>query len=195
MCALPGPAVEADAARDVALRGHVVALRDVADRAPDRDDRPAELVPERERRLHALRRPLVPALDVQIGAADRRRLDPDEDLVRPGCRYGHLVERRARARTRACGWRASSPRRDDLATSGCGGDGLSADPRVRRVRRAAVARRGRHEPTCPLRRGCSRSSPNDVSRELTAKPSRGPSDRARPLNASRRLPRTVERER
>ena len=93
MCALPGSAVEADAAGDVALGGDVVALGDVAHRASGRDDRPAELVAQRQRRLDALRRPLVPAPDVQIGPADGRRLDPDEHLVRPGCRYGHLLER------------------------------------------------------------------------------------------------------
>ena len=75
-------AVEAHAAGDVALGRDVVALGDVADRAPGRDDRPAELVAERERRLDPLRRPLVPALDVQVGSADARRLDPDEHLVR-----------------------------------------------------------------------------------------------------------------
>ena len=89
---LPGSAVEADAARDVALRRDVVALLDVAHGTPDRDHRSAQLMPEREWRRHALRRPLVPARDVQIGAADRGRLDPDENLVRPGCRYGDLVE-------------------------------------------------------------------------------------------------------
>ena len=58
---LPGPAVEADAARHVALGRDVVALLDVAHAAPRRDDRSAQLVAERQRRLHALGRPLIPA--------------------------------------------------------------------------------------------------------------------------------------
>ena len=87
-----GPAVEAGSAGDVALGGHVVALRDVAHLAARRDDRPAELVPERQRRVHALGRPLVPAVDVEIRAADARRLDPDEHLVRLRCGDRDLVE-------------------------------------------------------------------------------------------------------
>ena len=109
-----GPAVEADPARDVALGGDVVALRDVRDRAPERDDRPAELVAERERRLHALRRPLVPALDVQVGAADRGGLDADRTSSGPGVGTGtsSSTSRPGPAPAR----RASSPRPHDSAT-------------------------------------------------------------------------------
>ncbi len=85
--------VKAHATRHMTLGGHVVALRDVPDGASDRDDRPTELVSERERRLHSLRRPLIPAPDVQVGPADRRGLDPDENLVERRRRNGHLVER------------------------------------------------------------------------------------------------------
>ena len=42
--------------------------------------------------VHALGRPLVPALDVEVGAADARRLDLDQDLVRTRGRYRELVE-------------------------------------------------------------------------------------------------------
>ena len=73
----------------------VVALRHVAHAASDGDDRPAQLVPERQRRLNALGLPLVPAADVQIRAADARRFDLDHDLVRPRCRYRKLVEDKA----------------------------------------------------------------------------------------------------
>ena len=84
---------------------------------PERDDRPAELVTgKRERRLHALRRPLVPAVDVQVGAADRGRLDADQDLVGPRCRDGDLFQHEARLGPRASVRRASSPRPHDSAT-------------------------------------------------------------------------------
>ena len=51
----PGAAVEAGAAGHVALGGDVVALGDVAHLAPDGDDRPAELVAERQRRAGCAR--------------------------------------------------------------------------------------------------------------------------------------------
>ena len=92
MCALPGAAVEAHPAGDVALRGDVVALRHAVDALPHRDDGAAELVAQRQRRLDALGRPLIPALDVEVGAADARRLDPDENLVRARCGNGDLVQ-------------------------------------------------------------------------------------------------------
>jgi hypothetical protein len=87
-----GSALEADPARDVALRGHVLALLDVADVAADGNHGPAELVAERQRRLHPLRRPRVPAVDVEVGSADARRLDADEHLVGVGVGYGNLLE-------------------------------------------------------------------------------------------------------
>ena len=73
---LAGAALEAHAAGDVALGRDVVADLDVVDVFPDLDDGAGELVPERERRVDPLLRPLVPLLDVQVGAADRRAPRP-----------------------------------------------------------------------------------------------------------------------
>src|SRR5581483_12255303 len=89
------PALEAHPAGDVALSGDVVADGDVADELPAVDDRAGELVPERERRLDPALRPLVPAVDVQVGAADARGLDLDEHLVRGRSRHRDLVEPQA----------------------------------------------------------------------------------------------------
>ena len=91
-----GTAVEAAAARDVALGRHVVADRDVTDGAAGVDDGPGELVAERERRDDPVLRPRVPAEDVQVGAADARRLDLDEHLVVARNRDGDLLQRETR---------------------------------------------------------------------------------------------------
>jgi hypothetical protein len=80
----------------MAFGGHVVALRDSANALPHRDDRPAQLVAEGQRRVHALGRPLIPTIDVQIRAADARGFDLDQDLVRLRCGDGKLVEDEAR---------------------------------------------------------------------------------------------------
>jgi hypothetical protein len=93
---LPRPAVEAHAASDVALGGDVVARPDVAHVAADLDDRPGELVAERHRRRDPPRRPLVPVEDVEVGAAQARRLDADEDVVVSDRGNGRLHELEAR---------------------------------------------------------------------------------------------------
>ena len=108
-----GAALEADAAGDVALGRDVVAGGDVVDVRARLDDRARELVAERERRDDPPLRPLVPAEDVQVGAADARRLDLDEHLVRRRFRNRHLVEARGPARPRPSSGPASSrPRRN-----------------------------------------------------------------------------------
>ncbi len=91
-------AVEAHAARDVALGRDVVALRDAAHVAPDLGDGAGELVAQRQRRLNAVRGPVVPAEDVQVGPAETRGLDPNEDVVVPGHRNRRLVEDEPRTR-------------------------------------------------------------------------------------------------
>ena len=93
-----GPAVVAGAARHVTLCRDVLARGDIADAAADVDDRPGELVAERERRLDAIRGPRVPVEDVQVGAADARRFHLDEHLVVAERGNGDLVERQSRRR-------------------------------------------------------------------------------------------------
>src|SRR5439155_22195988 len=95
-----GAALEAHAAGDVALRGDVVADRDVPDELPALDDGAGELVAKRERRDDPALRPRVPPVDVQVGAADARGLDLDQHLVRRGLRDRDLVETQAGLRAR-----------------------------------------------------------------------------------------------
>ena len=76
----------------MALGGDVIADLRLADERAGLDDRPCELVTECERRLDALLRPVVPLVDVQVGAADARRLDANEDLVVGYRRNRHLDE-------------------------------------------------------------------------------------------------------
>ena len=127
-------------------------------------DRPAELVSERERRPHALRRPLVPLVDVEIRSADGGRFDPDEHLVLAGRRYGNLVEDEARARI-ALADRAHGLHAGDLATGERGSepgydrpsagpfsaaaDGEGADGALRQPARTAPAAGKRRR--CDLR--------------------------------------------
>ena len=70
----------------------------MTDVVADLDDRAGELVPERQRWLDPVLGPLVPDVDVQVGAADRRGLDLDEHLVAAGDGDGHLLEREPGAR-------------------------------------------------------------------------------------------------
>ena len=55
---------------------------------------------ERQRRHDPALRPLVPAVDVQVGTADARCLDLDQHLVGRGLGHRHLVEPEARLRRR-----------------------------------------------------------------------------------------------
>ncbi len=134
-----GAAVEAAAAGDVALGGDEVALLGVANGAARLDDGARELVAERDRRRDAVPRPVVPAIDVQVGAADARGLDPDEHLVlggtgtgtstssRPGAgpslRSAHIVSMAGRSGRGVVP--ASAPARKSLWESHRGGAGAA----------------------------------------------------------------------
>ena len=69
---------------------------------PDLDHRAGELVPHRLRdaRADPALRPLVPLVDVDVGAADRRGRDLDQRLVRSDDRDRHLPQLRPFARGR-----------------------------------------------------------------------------------------------
>ena len=104
---LAGAAVEADAAGDVALGRDVVARRDVADVAPDLDDGAGELVAERERRLNAVRGPVVQrkmcrSVPQRLAASTRMRTS-SSPAREPASRRA-----RARDRLQACGSPTSS---------------------------------------------------------------------------------------
>ena len=90
---LPGAAVEAHAAGDVALGGDVVAADDGAHVLAGLDDGACELVPERQRRVDPSLRPVVPAEDVQVGPAHARGLDLHEHVAGAGLGNRDAVER------------------------------------------------------------------------------------------------------
>jgi len=78
----PGPAVSAMATCDVAFGGGPVADRDAGHPLADRRHGPHEFVTDREWSGHRGCRPVVPIVDVEVGAADRHSTDSDEYIVR-----------------------------------------------------------------------------------------------------------------
>ena len=75
-----GPAVAAGAAHDVTLAGDQVADAHVAHTRTHGDDLAAELVADDERRRDGAGGPVVPRLDVQVGAADAGAQHPDQHI-------------------------------------------------------------------------------------------------------------------
>src|SRR5207245_2298894 len=61
----------------------------------DAFDYAAELVPERQRRLDARLRPAVPAVDVQIGAANRGGAHAHQHFIRPDAGNRYALQLRA----------------------------------------------------------------------------------------------------
>ena len=87
-----GHAVAAAPADDVALTADEVADREVADVGAKRDDLADELVPDRHRYRNRLLRPGIPAVDVQIGAADPRPANTNQDVVDPDLGLGKILK-------------------------------------------------------------------------------------------------------
>jgi hypothetical protein len=89
----PGAARRADPAGDVGLRGDERTRLHVVNLGAHGLDPPGNLVAERHRHSgDALVRPLVPLVDVQIGAADRGGVHTDEDLSLAGLGDRDLLE-------------------------------------------------------------------------------------------------------
>ncbi len=138
--ALPGHAVPAAAAGDVALAAHEVARVEVGHVAADLDDLADELMADDERRPNGLRGPAVPRFDVEVGAADPGLVDPDQDVIdagdglgdrlepqaRPGCGLDEREHRRSRGPARSSSARGS--------TLGLASSGPLSRPAWRRVR-------------------------------------------------------------
>src|SRR5690606_20280460 len=83
----PAAAVAAVAADDVALGGHALADAVAVHARADLGDAADELVPDHQPGPDGALAPLVPQVDVQVGAADRGLLDLDQHFV--GARGGH----------------------------------------------------------------------------------------------------------
>ena len=84
-----GAAEQAASVDDVALRGHAIALVDVGDETADSHDVAGELVPDDDRRLDAPLRPVVPVVDVHVGAAHAGAPDANQDFVVADRRFGN----------------------------------------------------------------------------------------------------------
>src|SRR4029079_9444940 len=72
-----GPAIAAGTAHDVTLAGYLIADPDVAHSGAHGDHLAAELMADDERRVHSAGGPVVPCLDVQVGAANASAQHPD----------------------------------------------------------------------------------------------------------------------
>ena len=92
-----GQAVAAAAAHDVTLARHEVARVEVGHVAADLDDLADELVADDERRLDRPGGPRIPRLDVEVGAADARLVDADQDVVDADGRHRDVAQLEARA--------------------------------------------------------------------------------------------------
>jgi hypothetical protein len=86
----PGAAVAAVAAHDVALGRDAVADAVTGHARAHLHDAPDELVADGEAGLDGALAPLVPLVDVQVGAADRGLLQLDQHLVRADLGHRHF---------------------------------------------------------------------------------------------------------
>ncbi len=92
----PGQAVAAAAADHVTLARHEVAGGEVGDVGAHVHDLADELVTDHERRLDRPGRPRIPALDVEVRAADPGLVDADQDVVDADRGDRHLAQLQTR---------------------------------------------------------------------------------------------------
>ena len=88
----PGPAVAAMPAGHMTLDSNALPGREAAHLAADLRDRALELMTDDERHRDRLLRPGIPVPDVKIGAADRRVMDPHQEIVRTDRRTRDVLE-------------------------------------------------------------------------------------------------------
>ena len=87
-----GQTVAALAARDVALGADDLAGVDGGDTLTELDDLADELVADDQRGMDGVLGPLVPAVDVQVGAADPCTEDADQHLTRARLRLRYVLQ-------------------------------------------------------------------------------------------------------
>ncbi len=92
----PGQAIAAAAADHVAFAAHQIARVEIADVGAHLHDLADKLVADRHRHRNGALRPLVPIVDMNIGAADAGALYADQDIVDADRRLGNLFEPQAR---------------------------------------------------------------------------------------------------
>jgi hypothetical protein len=101
VCAQRAPACQAVAAApacDVTLGSDDLAGVHGGDVLSHLHDLAHELMADDERRVDGVLRPLVPAVDVEVGAADARAEDPDQHVARTGFWLGHILQPQTRLR-------------------------------------------------------------------------------------------------
>src|SRR5262245_23409692 len=87
-----GEAVPAAAADDVAFAAHDVTREEVRNVRADLDDFTCEFVPDDHGYGNGLLRPVVPFVDMQIGAADARTIDSNQHIVQANFGHWHIFE-------------------------------------------------------------------------------------------------------
>ena len=92
----PGQAVAAAAADHVAFAAHQIARAEIADVGAHCHDLAHKFMADRHRHGDGALRPLVPVVDMNIGAADARALYTDQNIVDADFRFANLFEPQAR---------------------------------------------------------------------------------------------------
>ena len=87
-----GETIAAVTAHDVTLAADYLSGKEVRDIGPDAHDLSHELVPDMHRYRDRLLRPVVPVVDVNVGAADGRSLHTNKYVVDPDLRVRYIVE-------------------------------------------------------------------------------------------------------
>jgi hypothetical protein len=87
-----GAAEKTASVNDVTFGGDAITFLDVRHQAPDLGDVARELMADDKRRLASSSRPIVPVVDVDIGPADARAADADQDFVVPDLRFRNVPQ-------------------------------------------------------------------------------------------------------
>src|SRR5579859_5914027 len=158
-----GHAVPAASTHDVTFTTHAVAEPKVAHVRTDGDYLADKLVTDHEGNWNSRSRPLVPRVDVEVGAADTGLLNSDENIIDPQLRHGYFLKPKALLGPRlpqrqhlpvdVHGWRGAAG--TTRSFNECVGLTVSSFSHSSRI---ATADAGRDAATSGVGRGASRAS-------------------------------------
>ena len=94
--AAPGEAIAAVSTNDMPFSRNQLALLKIVNAGADFFDHADELVADHHRDRDRFLGPRVPVVNMNVGAADRSFLDPDQDVVRPDLRHRHFFQTESR---------------------------------------------------------------------------------------------------